>query len=172
MRFLSSLATNKLAWQLLALSALAFELSALFFQYGLKLEPCIMCIYQRVAIWGVFLAGIVGIWGYQHIIFRLLGYISWGVGSIWGLMLAIEHHDIQTSPMSFMFSCEFTPNFPSWLPLHEWLPFLFDATGDCGDIDWQFLGYSMPQVMMLIFAVYALALFAVLISRLTIKKSI
>lgn len=172
MHYLSNLPTHKTAWLLLAFSAFVFELSALFFQYGLKLEPCIMCIYQRVAIWGVFIAGIVGMYSCKYIIGRLVAFVFWGIGAVWGLLLALEHHEIQTSTMSFLFSCEFTPNFPQWLPLHQWLPFLFEATGDCGDIDWQFLGYSMPQVMIVIFTVYSALLLCVLFSQLIIKRKL
>lgn len=172
MQYLSNLSSNKMAWLLLAFSALAFEISALFFQYGLKLEPCIMCIYQRVAILGILMAGLVGIYTHQYLIGRLLGFAFWGIGSVWGLLLAIEHYEIQSSSMSFLFACEFTPNFPSWLPLHEWIPSLFAATGDCGDIDWQFFGYTMPQVMILIFSIYTLALLCVLLSQLLINRKL
>ena len=64
------------------------------------------------------------------------------------------------------------PNFPSWAPLHEWLPRIFAATGDCGDIDWQFLDMSMPQWMIVIFAIYTGLLTIVLVSRLLIAKKL
>ena len=35
-------------WLLIALSAGILELTALYFQYGMGLEPCVMCVYQRV----------------------------------------------------------------------------------------------------------------------------
>jgi disulfide bond formation protein DsbB len=53
------LATIKSSWMLLGFSALALELSALYFQYGMMLEPCIMCIYQRVAIMGIMFSGFI-----------------------------------------------------------------------------------------------------------------
>lgn len=172
MNFLSQLSTNRRAWQLLMVSALCFELTALFFQYGMGLEPCIMCIYQRNAIWGIFFAGLVGTVGYQYFITRILAYGLWATGSIWGLLIALEHVEMQTATNPFLFSCEFVPNFPSWLPLHEWIPFLFEASGDCGDIDWQFLGFSMPEVMIVIFSVFTIALALVLTASLQKKKMI
>jgi disulfide bond formation protein DsbB len=164
--FLSNLSTNKKAWQLLSVSALGLELAALYFQYVMGLAPCIMCIYQRTAIWAIFFAGIVGSFGYHHIIGRVVAYALWGTGAIWGLLIAIEHVDIQSATMSFLYSCEFVPNFPSWAPLHEWLPFLFEATGDCGDINWQFFGYTMPQMMIAVYGVFTLAFALILLSRL------
>lgn len=172
MRFLSKLSTSPRAWQLLMVSALVLELSALYFQYVLDLAPCIMCIYQRVALWAIFFAGLVGTLGANFMFTRLLAYALWGVGAIWGMIIALEHVETQTSEFSFLFSCEFVPNFPTWAPLHEWLPQLFAATGDCGKISWQFLGYSMPQWMVVVFAVFT-AIFAVmLLSRLIDKRSI
>jgi len=169
-KFLSNLATNKRAWQLLALSALGLEIAALFFQYALDLKPCIMCIYQRVAIWGVFFAGLLGSFGSQQVLVRILGYILWGTGAIWGLIIAVEHVEIQTATNPFLYSCEFVPNFPSWAPLHEWIPALFAATGDCGDINWQFLGHSMPEWMIVVYGIYTALFSAVLLSRLQQHK--
>lgn len=172
MKFLSNLVTRPTAWQLLAISALGLELAALFFQYVLDLAPCIMCIYQRVAIWAIFFAGVVGSIGTQYLLVRVTAFLLWGVGAIWGLFIAIEHVETQTSAMSFLYSCDFVPNFPTWAPLHEWLPALFAATGDCGDINWQFLGYSMPQWMIANYSAYTALLAAVLVARLYQKRSL
>jgi disulfide bond formation protein DsbB len=170
-KFISNLATDSRAWFLLSVSALGLEIVALYFQYVMGLNPCIMCIYQRTALWGVFFAGIVGSLGNQLFIIRLLAYMIWGVSSVWGLLIAIEHVDMQTSAFSFMYVCEIVPNFPQWSPLHEWLPVLFEANGDCGDINWQFLGLSMPQVMIAVFAVYS-AILAFLLAIRLIKHKI
>ncbi|WP_206486331.1 disulfide bond formation protein DsbB [Thalassotalea sp. G2M2-11] len=162
MKFISDLSTNKNAWFLLAASALGLELAALFFQYVMDLKPCIMCIYQRVAIWAIFFAGLIGYFSNQFILGRLFSYSFWATGAIWGLLIALEHVEMQTSTMSFLFSCEFVPNFPQWAPLHEWIPALFAATGDCGEINWQFLGLSMPQWMVVVYGLYT-ALFTIII---------
>ncbi|XQW83832.1 disulfide bond formation protein DsbB [Thalassotalea piscium] len=172
MNFLSNLTTRTLAWQLLALTALGLELAALYFQYVLDLQPCIMCIYQRAAIWAIFFAGVIGSFGAKYLLARISAFALWGTGAIWGLLISLEHVEAQSSAMSFMFSCEFVPNFPSWAPLHEWIPALFAATGDCGDINWHFLGYTMPQWMVANFSAYLAVLAAVIVARLYHKKSL
>lgn len=129
-----------------------------------------MCIYQRVAIWAIFFAGLVGYFASKHVFGRIIGYGLWGTGAIWGLIIAMEHVEMQTAKFSFLFSCEFVPNFPSWAPLHEWIPFLFKADGDCGSIDWQFIGYSMPQWMVVIYGVYTAVFAAILLSRIKEQK--
>ncbi|MCW8865877.1 MAG: disulfide bond formation protein DsbB [Colwellia sp.] len=172
MKFLSDLTTNSKAWLLLTLSALALELCALFFQYAMDLAPCIMCVYQRLAIASIILAGLVGFAGYKFLITRVIAYGLWATGAIWGFLIALEHIDMQANSGSLFFSCDIIPNFPSWAPLHQWLPAIFEATGDCGEISWQFLGYSMPQWMVLVYGVYSAAFLLVIISRLIHAKKL
>ncbi len=170
MNWLAELSQKRTAWLSLAAIAFIFEVIALFFQYQMDLAPCIMCIYQRTAMLGLLAAGLVGAINPENSIVRAVSFFSWGLASIWGFLIAREHIAMQTTTDPFAFSCEFEPNFP--LPLHEWIPHFFAATGDCGNIDWQFLGMSMPAWMEVIFALFALSFIAVLVSRLVIKKSI
>ncbi|MFT7008412.1 MAG: disulfide bond formation protein DsbB [Colwellia sp.] len=165
MKALSNLTTNSTPWLLLGLSALGLELCALFFQYAMDLAPCIMCVYQRVAICAIILAGFIGYWGCRFLIARIVAYGLWSTGAIWGLLIALEHVEIQANAGSLFFSCDIIPNFPTWAPLHEWIPVLFEATGDCGAISWQFLGYSMPQWMIVVYGAYTAAFILILINR-------
>lgn len=172
MKVLSNLTTNPKSWVVLALSALGLELCALFFQYAMNLAPCIMCVYQRVAICAIILAGLIGFLGCQFLITRVIAYSLWATGAIWGLIIALEHVEIQSNSNSLFFSCDYIPNFPTWAPLHEWIPTLFEATGDCGEISWQFLGYSMPQWMIVVYGTYVVAFALVIIGRLLHAKKL
>ncbi len=162
-------ADQKWAWALLFGSALILELVALYFQYGMDLKPCIMCIYQRTAVFGVLFAALLPLLK-NNIITRTIAYIGWGISAIWGMLIAIEHVDIQTASNPFFVSCEIVPNFPAFLPLHTMLPNIFAATGDCGNIDWEFLGMSMPQWMIVVFTLYSLAFLMVIASRLITRR--
>ena len=168
---LSMLAEKRAAWIALFLSAFVLELTALYFQYGMGLEPCIMCIYQRTAVFGIVFSALV-VMLKNNLFTRLLGFAGWGISSIWGLLIAIEHVDIQTASNPFFASCEIVPNFPAFMPLHHWLPNIFAATGDCGNIDWQFLSLSMPQWMIVIFAAYSVVFTLVLLSRLIHRQTL
>jgi disulfide bond formation protein DsbB len=152
---LSSLSTDRRAWLLLFFSALCLEITALYFQHVTDLRPCIMCIYQRTAVFGLLFSAVPAML-VNNLITRLIGYLGWGISAIWGLLIAIEHVDVQTAANPFFATCEFVPNFPAWAPLHEWLPNVFSATGDCGDINWSFMDMTMPQWMIIIFAIYTL----------------
>lgn len=168
---LSLLAADKRAWGLLFGSALCFEIAALYFQHVMDLQPCIMCIYQRTAVFGIMCAAIPAMI-LNNLITRLIGFLGWGISAIWGLLIAIEHVDIQTAVNPFFATCEFVPNFPSWAPLHEWLPNIFGATGDCGTIDWSFFDLSMPQWMIVIFSIYTVVFGVILLSRVLLQRTV
>ena len=81
--------------------------------------------------------------------------LLWGYSAFWGLKLALKHVDYQVNPSPFNV-CEGFVDFPSWAPLDKWVPWLFFPDGDCSEISWQFLGFSMPQWLVAIFAAYLL----------------
>ncbi|NRA70156.1 MAG: disulfide bond formation protein DsbB [Gammaproteobacteria bacterium] len=169
LNFLNNLATKRIAWLSLFLVATAFEITALIFQYGLGLEPCVMCIYQRTAILGIAIAGLIGAIAPSYAVSRWIGYLIWGYSAIKGLLIAIEHVEIQTNPSPF-FTCDFAPDFPSWLKLDQLIPSFFQATGDCADISWMFAGYSMSQWMIVIFGAFTLALTIIALNRLRVSN--
>ena len=167
---LKPLSLQRWPWLLLAASALTMELCALYFQHVMKLEPCVMCVYERLTMLAIVAAGLIGASAPHNLLVRLIAFTTWGVGSIWGLLLAIEHTDYQMNPSPFA-TCDFYPNFPSWLPLHELLPWLFNPTGYCSDIVWTFLDYSMPQWLIVSFAIYVVIFLVVAITALLPAKT-
>lgn len=153
---ITQFAQSRVSWALLALTTIGLELTALFFQYGMHLSPCVLCIYQRLAIFGIFFAAIIGMVGHKTI-FRYLAIIIWGISAVIGLQLATELVDMQTNPSPFS-TCGFLPNFPSFLPLHEWLPSIFMPSGMCTDDVWGLWGLSMAQWMQVVFSLYLVSL--------------
>lgn len=171
MLFFNQISHGRGAWFLLMLSALAFESCALYFQHVMGLPPCVMCIYERVAMLGVLTAGLIGMTAPQNIVIRWLGLITWGISAAWGLKLAIEHVGYQYPDPNDLFgaTCDFFVSFPSWAPLNLWLPSVFEATGDCSVIVWQFLSFSMPEWLVFIFACMLITFTFVLVSQFTSK---
>lgn len=172
MNWLANLSTQRTPWLLFSGIVFLLEVTALFFQYNMGLAPCIMCIYQRTAVLGLLFAGIIGASKPNNLVVRIVAYTVWGISCVWGLLIAREHIEMQTTTDPFAFSCEFEPNFPEFMPLHHWIPQFFEATGDCGNIDWQFAGLSMPAWMEVIFVLFTATLFILLASRLITKKSL
>lgn len=157
--------TERRSWLLLALTALTLELCALYFQHVMKLEPCVMCVYERLAMFGLIFSGLLGAINPESLIIRISAFIVWAASAIWGLMLALEHAGLQMNSSPFA-TCDFLPNFPEWAPLHQWFPWLFNPTGDCTQVVWTMFDYSMPQWLVVGFTLYCLSLVIVLISSL------
>jgi disulfide bond formation protein DsbB len=167
----SAWAESKSAWLSLFMSSALLIVTALYFQHIMDLQPCIKCIYQRTAVFGILVSSLMPlIW--QHSLTRLLGFIGWGVASIWGFLIAHEHVDMLFAANPFFVVCDIIPNFPAFMPLHEWLPAVFGATGDCSENSWQFLDMGMAQWMRIIFGIYAVTWLIMLISRLAIARKV
>ncbi len=170
---ISNWPTQRWPWLLLAASALGLEVAALVFQYAMGLDPCVMCVYQRVAVMGVFIAALPACFAPTNLLARTVSLVGSLVASVWGFKIAYEHVQMQ-NPDNFMLllGCDVIPQFPSWLQLHKLMPSVFEPRGMCGDIDWQFIGLSMPQWMAVIFAIYSISLISVALSRLIAKRAL
>lgn len=168
LQFLNRCSKGRGAWILLAFTALILELIALYFQHVMLLQPCVMCIYERCALFGILGAGLIGAFAPKSPL-RLVAIALWIYSAYEGMMLAWRHTMIQLHPSPFN-TCDFFVSFPSWLPLDKWLPAVFNASGDCAERQWQFLSLEMPQWLVGIFAAYLLVALLVTISQLVKPK--
>ncbi|AGJ61472.1 Disulfide bond formation protein B [Candidatus Moranella endobia PCVAL] len=147
-QFMIFCSTKRVAWLLLALTAFALELIALYFQIVLLLNPCVLCTYQRYALYGIVVAGLLGAMAPNSPLLRFFGLTIWLYSAWQGLILAIKHTDIQLHPSTFV-TCKFFINFPFWLPFGKQLP-----SNDCTVHQWHFCSMKIPQWLILIFSVY------------------
>ncbi|WP_157982817.1 disulfide bond formation protein B [Aliidiomarina minuta] len=147
--------SQRLPWLLLALSSTALIVVALYTQYGpQQLIPCVQCIYQRTAMIALTLFAWLGVTAPHYRMVRWLAIVGWIISSAVGWYAANHHVWLQEAANPLFQPCSPYPDFPTWLPLHDWMPWLFGAGGLCGDIDWQFAGLSMPEWLRIIFATY------------------
>lgn len=118
---------------------------ALYAQHILLLEPCPLCVLQRVAVIGlgfVFLvAALHGPGGFGRLVYASLiaAFALAGIG------VAGWHARLQHLPPSETPSCG--PGLDYLLdnfPLADALRMVFEGSGECAKIVWQFLGLSMP----------------------------
>lgn len=170
---LNQYSKGKVAWFLLFLSTIIFEMTALYFQHGLDLAPCTLCIYQRCALLGILLASVIGLTASRNVIFRIIAILIWLFSAFKGFNLATFQAQLQFEPR-LGDTCSINVQFPSWLSLNEWFPNIFNAYGSCSEKLWSFLTIEMSQWMIIIFACYVIVGLAVLISQLfsSNKKSI
>ncbi len=118
---------------------------ALYAQYQLFLDPCPLCVFQRMAVIGVglffLLAALHNPGGRGSRVYALLI----GVVAAAGSAVAGRHVWLQHLPPDQVPSCG--PGFDYIMesfPLSEALSMIFRGSGECAEVHWQFLGLSMP----------------------------
>lgn len=139
------------AWRRLATAGLAMVCFllvgyALYTQYHDYLDPCPLCIFQRVGVitLGVTLlvaAALPARW-------RIAGNVSTGLVALAGLgtmAISARHLYIQAQPEGTIAACGAGLDYMlDVLPLTEVLSKVLTGSGECAKIDWTLLGLSMP----------------------------
>ena len=156
---------NRTVWILLFLSTAILFLIALYFQYMMSLEPCVLCIYQRCALLGIMLSALIAIVAPNSVIFRFTALVLWIYSGFRGFDWAHQQAILHTDPYTFH-ACPLTTEFPHWFPLDNWLPAVFESRGACSENTWKLLTLDVSQWMMLVFALYSFIGILVFISQL------
>jgi len=118
---------------------------ALFVQYGLKLDPCPLCVLQRLAVIGLgiafLLAALHNPSGAGRYVYSLLLLAA----SALGLVVSGRHVWLQMLPSDEVPACGPGLDY-MWenFPLADVINMVFKGSGECAEIDWSFLGLSMP----------------------------
>lgn len=125
--------------------------AALFFQHGLGLEPCPLCIFQRVATitLGVIfaLAAIHNPGRIGRAIYAALLVIVAATGA----GIAGRHVWLQNLPKDQVPACG--PDLAFMLeafPLSEVLRTVLSGSGECAEVAWRFMGLSMPAWVLIL----------------------
>ena len=118
---------------------------ALYVQYGLGLEPCPLCILQRVA---VIVVGLLFLLAFLHHPADR-GAHAYGLqidlAALGGIAIAARHLWIMAQPPGAVAECGASLDYMlDVLPLHEVLGKVLTGSGECAKLDWQFAGLSMP----------------------------
>lgn len=129
---------------------------ALFAQYRMFLDPCPLCIFQRVVfmVMGVlFLLGALhGPKGWGRKVYGALVFL---VGMI-GVGIAGRHVWLQSLPPGDVPACG--PGLEYMMeafPLNKTLSMVFTGSGECANVDWSFLGLSMPAWTLICYVLLA-----------------
>lgn len=134
-----------------AIMAFVMIISALAIQLTFNLEPCPLCITQRI----IFI-----VIGALFILFALLPsnnkYIKLShliliiAAGLVGVIFSIRHIMIQAKIIEIPAECGIDLDYMfENFPLTEAVNLLFKGTGDCSEIDWTFFGITLPQMALL-----------------------
>lgn len=118
---------------------------ALYAEHGLLLEPCPLCVFQRIAVIALglafLLAAVLDARGAGR--YAQAGLLAAVAAA--GAAVAARHVWLQNLPPDQVPTCG--PGLDYILdsfPLGEALRLVFTGSGECATIDWSFLGLSMP----------------------------
>lgn len=119
---------------------------ALYSQYVDGLQPCPLCVFQRIAVIGLgiafFIGAVVNIGGVRRWLVAPLAIVA-GTG---GVIVAGRHAWLQHLPPDQVPSCgPGLGHILNTFPLGEALSMVFQGSGECANVDWTFLGLSMPM---------------------------
>ncbi len=149
---------NARIWFLLGfMSCVLMLATGAFFQIIMDLQPCPLCISQRIAI---FVLGIVFLIAAIHNpleigrkIYAILGMIV----ALMGASVSVRHVWIQNMPKDEVPECGpgldyIFENFP----FIETVKLMLNGTGECAEVLWTFLGLSIPAWTLVAFIVLAI----------------
>jgi len=175
LEYLNKISKNRLPWALLLASSATFLSCGFFFQYVMNLEPCHLCIIQRIAFLIIGIGGAIALIKPHLSLFRLLGLMVWSAGVSLGLYAANKLVQLQLNPptQNLFSSCEIdATSLMNSYGFLEWFPMMFEAKGSCTESAWSFYGIlTMEQITLLIFCGHAIAFLLILISQFFYKKN-
>jgi disulfide bond formation protein DsbB len=131
---------------------------ALYAQHGMGLEPCPLCILERIAVigtGGLFLLAALHDPG--RLGARIYGVLIAAVAGI-GAGIATRHVWLQSLPPDEVPACG--PGLDYMLevfPPMEALDMIFSGSGECAEVSWRLLGLSMPAWVLIGCVVLGLA---------------
>lgn len=118
---------------------------AIYAQFHLGLDPCPLCIFQRI---GIAILGVI------FLVAALHGPRLWGarvyavllaIAALATLAVAARQLYIQHLPPGAIPSCGAPLSMMlKWMPLTTVIRKVLSGSGECGIVNWTFLGLAMP----------------------------
>lgn len=143
-----------------ALSVVATLVAIFYFQRHLGLDPCPLCIFQRMGVWIMGVFAFVGmlinpkqLWG------KLVLWVGMVFGALWGLGVAARHVWLQHLPADEVPACG--PGLNYWvdtLPPLQVFQEVLKGSGECALMDWQMAGFGIPHLTLAMFVVFLVML--------------
>ena len=131
---------------------------ALYLEHVQGLEPCPLCVFQRVGLIGM---GLIALLAFIHNPisnamkrgYALLAAVAIG----WSVAVAARHVWLQHLPPDKVPSCGPGLNYVvDALPFNAVLKEVLSGSGECAVIDWTFLGQSLPFWSLIYFSLILL----------------
>jgi disulfide bond formation protein DsbB len=135
------------------LFCLGLLITALIFQFSGGLEPCPLCISQRIMVLVVALVLLTAVLHNPGSVTGIRLYaIAGGAAALAGAGVSGRHVWLQHLPADQVPACGPGLSYMfQYFPLSDTLKAMLSGTGDCAKVDWTLLGLSMPAWVLLCF---------------------
>jgi len=149
---LNKLLSGRTGYLLGFFACFALVASALVIQTHYHLEPCPLCISQRIILMSLGLLFLIAAFIKPATMLKKILTLLQVLTAMGGVGVAIRHWYLQAHRESIIADCGvgFDYMFDNF-PLQKALTLVFRGTGDCAAIDWTFLGLSIPQLALIAF---------------------
>lgn len=138
--------TPRMGFGFITVSCAALLGFALYYQYVAYLDPCPLCIFQRVIFFWI---GVFALLAFIHNPARTGRRIyAWLMvaGAVVGAAIAGRHIWLQSLPADEVPECGPGLNYMlENFPITEVLSSVLQGSGSCAEVQWSFLGMSMPM---------------------------
>lgn len=148
---------SRVSFRLWALAGVLLSLIVmavvLYFEHGMGMEPCPLCILQRMCL---IAAGFVALAAMIH------NPAGWGrrvyaalatIPTVAGIVVAGRHVWLQNLPEDRVPECGPGYDFiMEMFPLLDAMKMIFRGSGECAEVGWQLLGLTMPGWALVTFA--------------------
>jgi disulfide bond formation protein DsbB len=137
---------------------------ALYLQHALFIDPCPLCVFQRLAFIWIGTVALVAAIHNPGGIGRLVYGALLVTGAAAGISVATRHLWLQSLPADQVPDCGMGLNYMlDTLPVTQVLAEVFRGSGECAEVDWTFLGLSMPGWTFLWYLAFAAGTILVLL---------
>jgi disulfide bond formation protein DsbB len=128
-----------------AVACFAMLAYALYAQYHLGLEPCPLCIFQRITIFALGVVFLAAALQHPRAGGRYVYAVLAGVAALATAALATRHLYIQSQPPGSIASCGAPLEVMlQYSPLTEVVRKVLAGGGECSQVNWTFAGLAMP----------------------------
>ena len=153
----------RIAYTTLAVVALGLIGVGLLLQHVVGLDPCPLCIFQRIAYFAFALFALIAAWLSPRTASRWFGGLAL-LAALAGVGVAGRHVWLQMNPQGM--SCG--PGLAAMLenfPLTDVLPKVFRGSGDCSESAWRLIGLTIADWSLLWFVILSAVTIYVLLAR-------
>jgi disulfide bond formation protein DsbB len=132
-------------WLAVLIVSSAAILGALYFQYYLAWEPCVLCIQIRVIMAGIMLLSALMLVLFRLPALRLIAFIAQAALAVLLFIKSRAIYRVETGLDQA--ECMFTAGLPEWFNLEVWWPSVFEVRSACGDSPELLAGITMVEAL-------------------------